>query len=260
MVKLFVSGGGNGPESPTPHSKAPSGMDWDTWCGPAPYRPYCRKLTPGGWRNFLDYANGTLGDWGVHWLDQLLWWTDEQHPKSVYSTGGRPILGPVVFNDQDGSTTDAPDTQTVTYAFENFTAIWEHRKYAGSNQEKHRIGAYFYGTSGVFHMGWRDGWTFHPKNDSDPIVHEDPKFDNEQDGHNITPLWNDFLNAADNGGTTVANIQVAHRSSVLPMLGMISHKLGRSINWDGDKETIPGDVEANGMVRRDYRKPWIYPV
>lgn len=260
MVKLFVSGGGSGPESPTTHSKAPSSMDWDMWCGPAPYRPYCRRLTPGGWRNFLDYANGTLGDWGVHWLDQLLWWTDEKHPKSVYSTGGRPVLGPVVYNEQDGSTTDAPDTQTVTYAFENFTAIWEHRKYAGSNQEKHPIGAYFYGTNGVFHMGWRDGWTFHPKNGNDPVVHENPKFDNARDGHNITPLWRDFIDAADKGGTTVANIEVAHRSSVLPMLGMISYKLGRSIAWDGDKETILEDTEANAMIRRDYRKPWVYPL
>ena len=39
--------------------------------------------------NFLDFGNGTLGDWGVHWLDQVLWWTEEKAPKYVYSTGGR---------------------------------------------------------------------------------------------------------------------------------------------------------------------------
>ena len=259
MVKLFVTGGGSGPESPDPHSKVPTGMDWNMWCGPAPHRPYCRKLTPGGWRNFLDYANGTLGDWGVHWLDQLLWWTDEKYPKRIYSTGGRPILGPAVFNHKDGSSTDAPDTQTVTYDFESFTAIWEHRKYGGFGQEKHRLGAYFYGTKGVFHMGWRDGWTFHPKDNNEAIIHEDPLFDNERDGHNITPLWKDFLDAADNGGSTVANMEIAHRSSVMPMLGMISYKLGRSIRWDGTSETIPHDPQAQAMLRRDYRKPWTYP-
>ena len=259
IVKLFVTGGGNGPESPTPHSKAPSGMDWDMWCGPAPLRPYCKKLTPGGWRNFLDYANGTLGDWGVHWLDQLLWWTDEKYPKSIYSTGGRPVLGPVVFDEDEGSTTDAPDTQTVTYAFESFTAIWEHRKYAGSAQEKHRLGAYFYGTEGVFHMGWRDGWTFHPKDNNKPEIHQAPQFDNVRDGHNITPLWKDFLDGADTGSMPVANMEIAHRSSVLPMLGMISYKLGRSIQWEGATETILKDPEAQALLRRDYRKPWAYP-
>ncbi len=259
MVKMFVTGGGSGPESPSPHGKAPTGMDWDMWCGPAPVRPYCQKLTPGGWRNFLDYANGTLGDWGVHWLDQLLWWTEEKYPKNIYSTGGRPILGPAVFSNEKGSTTDAPDTQTVTYDFESFTAIWEHRKYGGSAQEKHRLGAYFYGTKGVFHMGWRDGWTFHPKDKSKQEIHENPQFDNERDGHNITPLWKDFLDAADNGGSTVANMEVAHRSSVLPMLGMISYKLGRSIQWDGSSESFPRDSEAQALLSRNYRKPWSYP-
>jgi predicted dehydrogenase len=259
MVRLFVTGGGGGPETPVGHTKPPTGMDWDMWCGPAPSRPYCRKLTPGGWRNFLDYANGTLGDWGVHWLDQLLWWSEETSPKTVYSTGGRPVLGPAIFNDKEGSTSDAPDTQTVSYAFENFTAVWEHRKYAGNAQEHHRIGAYFYGSKGVFHMGWRDGWTFYPKSKGEPVVHEDPSFDNEKDGHNVTPLWKDFLRAADEGGSPVAGMEVAHRSSVLPMLGMISHKLGRSIQWDGNRETILNDPEAERMIQRDYRTPWVYP-
>jgi hypothetical protein len=91
------------------------------------------------------------------------------------------------------------------------------------------------------------------------VVHEDPSFDNEKDGHNVTPLWKDFLRAADEGGTPVAGMEVAHRSSVLPMLGMISHKLGRSIQWDGSMETILNDPEAERMIQRDYRTPWVYP-
>ncbi len=258
MVRMFVSGGGGGVEKPTPHAPTPTGMDWDMWCGPAPKRPYCRKLTPGGWRNFLDYANGTLGDWGVHWLDQVLWWTDEKYPKAVFSTGGRPIAGPPVFT-KDESTTDAPDTQIATYQFESFTATWEHRKYAGKGGESHPYGCYFYGSKGVFHMGWRDGWTFYPSARNARPVHEDPKFDNVKDGHNIPPLWRDFLDAIEQKRKPVAEIEASHRSSVLPMLGMISYKLGRSVKWDGAKEQIVGDADANAMLRREYRKPWEYP-
>ena len=78
----------------------PASLDWDLWCGPAPLRPFNggdprdttkgagnRGIHPRGFRNYLDYANGTLGDWGVHWFDQLYWWTDELHPKRVYSMG-----------------------------------------------------------------------------------------------------------------------------------------------------------------------------
>lgn len=90
MVRAFVHYGG-GPGQAKPDSEAPKGMNWDMWCGPAPLRPYNEVMHPRGFRGFLDYANGQLGDWGIHWLDQILWWTEEKYPKKVYSTGGRAI-------------------------------------------------------------------------------------------------------------------------------------------------------------------------
>jgi len=38
-----------------------------------------------------------------------------------------------------------------------------------------------------------------------------------------------------------------------------SLKLGRAITWDGEKEVIVGDAEANKLLRRPYRAPWKYP-
>ena len=57
----------------------------------------------------------------------------------------------------------------------------------------------------------------------------------------------------------IAGIERAHRSSVLPLLGMLSWRLGRSVQWDGAKEEIVGDDQANAMLRRPYRGPWVYP-
>src|SRR5688572_20684844 len=91
MVRLFVHGGGSGPEKPSPNSAPPDGLEWDFWCGPAPLRPFNSKIHPGGWRGFQDFANGTIGDWGVHWLDQVMWWSGEKYPKRIFSTAGRPI-------------------------------------------------------------------------------------------------------------------------------------------------------------------------
>jgi hypothetical protein len=45
----------------------------------------------------------------------------------------------------------------------------------------------------------------------------------------------------------------------MSLLGMLSLKLGRSVKWDGDKEIVVGDETANKLLRRDYRKPWVYP-
>jgi len=91
-VRCFVYSGG-GAENPHPNADPPKDLDWNFYCGPAPLRPYNRLIHPRGFRQFLDYANGQLGDWGIHWLDQMLWIMDEKHPKTIFSTGGRPIRG-----------------------------------------------------------------------------------------------------------------------------------------------------------------------
>jgi len=256
MVRMFVHSRG-GKERPSPNSPPPEGMDWDMYCGPAPLRPFSSKIHPGGWRNFLDFANGTLGDWGVHWIDQVLRWTDEKYPKRIYSTGGRPIQGPAVLT-QTEQTSDAPDSQIAVYEFESFTATWEHRKFSGNGPEKSGVGCYFFGTKGTFHMGWRDGWTFYPADDPSQSIHEEAQLQ-EPDGHNLALLWRDFLASVQSGQPAIANVESAHRSSSLSLLGMLSLKLGRSIRWDGEKEEILGDPEANRLLRRDYRGPWSYP-
>jgi len=247
MVRLFAHAAG-GPGAKVPDSEPPAGLDWDLWLGPAPRRAYNKAIHPRGFRHFLDYANGTLGDWGVHWMDQLLWWTDETHPKTVYSQGGR-------FIRQDS--TDAPDTQIVTFEFDRFQAIWEQRHYAGNESEKHLIGAYFYGTEGVFHMGWRDGWTFYPHKKSQQVIHVEPQL-KTADGHNIEELWADFMASIKAKRRPVRDIEIGHRATAAVLLGMVSMKLRRSVHWDGAQ--CPGDAEANQLLRRKYRAPWVYPV
>ena len=256
MVRCFAHSRG-GPEIAKPNSAPPDGMYWDMYCGPAPLRPFNSKIHPGGFRNFLDFANGTMGDWGVHWLDQVLLWSGERGPKKVFCTGGRNISGPAIFNDKE-QTTDAPDHQVATFEFEQFTAVWEHRKFADNNAEKHKIGCYFYGEKGTLHIGWRDGWTFYPVDSKSQGAHGDHQLQ-EPDGHNIALLWENFIEAIDKKTKPVADIESAHRSSTLPMLGMLSWKAGRSIQWDADKEQIIGDEASNKMLSREYRGPWVYP-
>ena len=250
MIRTFVYNGG-GAETPRPNAEPPKELDWDFWCGPAPLRKFNEKIHPRGFRQFLDYANGQLGDWGIHWLDQVLWWSDELYPKHVYSTGGR-------FVKRDN--TDAPDCQVATFKFENFVATWEHRMFAGNEAEKHSIGAYFYGTNGTFHMGWLDGWTFYPTDKNKPVVHEDPKFSGP-DQQNIKELFAVFLDSIEQKKRPVCDIEIGHRSTNLALLGMLSLKLGRSVTWDGERERITGvgDAEANKLLKREYRGEWKYP-
>ena len=269
MIRAFVHYGG-GPDRPLRNVEPPKELDWDLWCGPAPLRPYNGgdprdrnqawrgAIHPRGFRGYLDYANGTLGDWGIHWMDQILWIMEEKYPKKVFSTGGRPIKGPPVLT-QEEQTSDAPDHQIATFEFEKFSLSWEHRQFAGNHAEKgESVGCYFYGTEGTFHMGWQTGWTFYPVDGSKPVVHEAPKL-GEPDQQNIKELWADLLKAIEGGTRPVCDIEEIHWSTNVSLLGMLSYKLGRSLQWDGEKEAVLGDAEANQMLRRQYRGQWKYP-
>jgi predicted dehydrogenase len=244
MVRAFCGFGGP-VDTDAPDEPPPAGLDWDFWCGPAQLRPYNRQMHPKGFRFFLDYGNGQLGDWGHHLFDLILWWTEERYPKRVYSTGGKFIV-----HDR----TDAPDTQIVTYDFDQFRVTWEHRNYAGNMTEKHPFGIYFYGTAGILHLGIVDGWTFYPQGKDAAVIHEDT-----DRGENIRELWADMVRAIETGARPVSDIENGCLASNMCLLGTLSMKLGRSVNWDGQQQVIPNDPEANKLLKRDYRAPWQYP-
>lgn len=245
-VKCFVNRNQK-MRDPVPDAPIPEGLDWDTWVGPAPMRPYNPSIHPRGFRQFLDFANGTIGDWGIHWFDQVLWWSEQQYPSSVFSTGGRFIK-----NDH----TDAPDTQLALYHFDEFTMLWEHKHGARNETEESEIGCYFYGTEGTVHLGWRDGWTFYPSKKSGIKIHQDPDV-NEPDFQNIKELWADFIDAIEGGTRPICDIENGYHATNMSLLAMISLQLGRSVQWDG--HNIINDPEAEQLTRRAYRAPWTYP-
>ena len=265
MIRAFVHYGG-GPERPRRNIEPPPELDWEMWCGPAPMRPFngdpdnpwSGGIHPRGFRNYLDYANGTLGDWGIHWMDQVLWMTGEKWPRRISSYGGRPIKGPPVSTVEE-QTTDAPDHQVAIFEFENFTLSWEHRQFAGNHAEKgESVGCYFYGTEGTLHLGWKDGWVFYPVDARKPVVRESPQL-HAPDDQNIKEVWADLLQSIKTGARPVCDVDEVGRSTNVSLLGMLSLRLGRSVQWDGEKTEAIGDPEANSLLRREYRRGWKYP-
>jgi hypothetical protein len=41
-------------------------------------------------------------------------------------------------------------------------------------------------------------------------------------------------------------------------LGNIATRLGRSLRWDPEHETIAGDPAASRLLARPYRRPWSF--
>jgi len=232
-----------------PLPEPPQYLHWELYLGPASYQPYESTVHPRGFRKYLNMTNGTIGDWGVHWMDQILWWSEEKFPKKIYSTGG-------MVNPDCGY--DAPDFQTATFEFDNFIVEWEHRRLGGNRSEKSPVGTYFYGTKGILFIGFFDGTIFYPNDKNESPIHIEPGM-HDPDGQNIRELWQDFLEAIEGEKSPVAGIESSHRATTMSLLAMISYRIGRQILWDGEKETILNDPEALSLMQRTYREPWVYP-
>jgi predicted dehydrogenase len=232
-----------------PLPEPPQNLHWDLYLGPASYQPYEPTVHPRGFRKYLNFTNGTIGDWGVHWMDQILWWAEEKFPKKIYSTGG-------MVNPDCGF--DAPDFQTATIEFDNFIVEWEHRRLGGDKSERSPVGTYFYGTKGVLFMGFFDGTIFYPNDKDQSPIHIEHGM-HAPDGQNIRELWANFIEAIEGKKTPVAGIESSYRATTTSLLAMIAYKTGRQIYWDGEKEMILDDTEAQSLMQREYRAPWVYP-
>ena len=203
---------------------AARGMDWDLWCGPAPLRPFNGKLHPGGWRNFLDYANGTLGDWGVHWLDQVMWWTARNTPSPSSARPVGPSAAPGPERQRTNDRRARPPGRHLRVR-QDFTCTWENRSFAGNAAEKHQHRRVLLRHQGHAPHRLARRLDVLPGEREREAVHEDAKLQ-EPDGHNIRLLWADFIGAIEARRPGVADIELAHRSSVLPLLGRCRSRSG----------------------------------
>lgn len=243
-------------------SAPPPDLDFDAWTGPAPLRPYNRMIHPRGWRSFMEYGNGTIGDMGIHMFDMVRWMMDLGWPKTVSSSGG------ILVN--KGGTPNIPDTQTATFDFGDLQVVWNHRHWGENPDPKYYWGATFFGDKGTLKAGVMS-YDFTPLGNGQSI-HRDVTYeldkypeDNTEPGieKHVAPAiryhMKDLLNCIEKRGRPVADIEEGCISSASCILANMSLQLGRSLAWDAAKGQIVGDDEANKLLRRPYRAPWVHP-
>ena len=248
-------------------AKAPEQLDYDMWTGPAPMRPYNPLIHPRTWRAFTEYSNGIVGDMCIHMLDTVRWMLGLGWPTSVVSQGG--IL---VDKQAKANTTD---TQTACFDFDDLQVVWQHRAWGHSPDPKYPWAAFLYGDKGTLKLSV-NSFDFIPRNNRNsqqkPIhrdckmeLEEYPEDKTEQDlERHVAPAVRvhmlDFLNAVAKRSRPVADIEEGHISTVSCLLANISQQLGgRSLRWDSKAQQIIGDAEANQLLTRPYRAPWIHP-
>src|SRR5690606_2944223 len=74
---------------PIPDAPVPAHLDYDLWTGPAPMLPYKAIKEDRGWRSFMEYGNGIIGNVGVHMLDKARGLLPLGSPQSISATGDR---------------------------------------------------------------------------------------------------------------------------------------------------------------------------
>ena len=73
-----------------PDTAPPDYLDYEMWTGPAPMRPYNSLVHPRGWRAFMEYGNGIVGDMCIHMLDMVRWMLDLGWPHAGQLVGRHP--------------------------------------------------------------------------------------------------------------------------------------------------------------------------
>jgi predicted dehydrogenase len=245
-----------------PDSTPPDHLDYEMWTGPAPMRPYNTLVHPRSWRAFMEYGNGIVGDMCVHMLDMVRWMLDLGMPSRISSAGGILV--------DKASKANITDTQTATFDFGNLKVVWTHRSYGDPPDPKYPWGATFYGDKGTLKASVMS-YDFVPSGSGEPIredvtyeLEQFPEDKTEKDlERHVAPAirahMRDFLTCIESRGTPVADIEQGYISAAACILANLSMGLGRSVQWDHAKGVVVGDNEANRLLRRPYRAPWVHP-
>ncbi|MCA9177096.1 MAG: Gfo/Idh/MocA family oxidoreductase [Planctomycetales bacterium] len=227
--------GVGGPPKPCdlPELEAPGDVDWQMWVGPSVYRGYNEILCPRGmhkhfpaFRQYREYAGGSLADMGAHHFDIAQW------------ALGMDASGPIkVEPPADGAETG------LKFTYRDGVEMF----HGGPS------GCTFEGTEGTLYVD-RGALTA-----SSAEILETPLPDNAERVYLSTDHSRNWIECIRGGKATICPPEVGHRSATICHLANIGYRLGRALNWDPQAEQFD-DKEANALLHREPRDPWSYSV
>lgn len=241
-------------------------VDYDMWLGPAPKRPFNRNRFHYNWHWNWEYGNGDMGNQGVHEMDVARWGLGVKVPTRVSAIGGH-----MMFNDDQ----ETPNVLMAMFEFQNPEGGSDKKKilqfevrhwmtnpegnHLGSGQyltntymtsSANVVGNIFYGSKGYM-LKDVDGWQTYMGKEREP----------GESGKGLGNHYQNFIDAirANDRGMLTAPIEEGFYSCVLIHLANISYRLGRTLDIDTESLTVLKDEEANMMLGKEYRYPFVLP-
>lgn len=220
------------PEEPTPE-----GLDWDTWLAQVEFRPFTRKLWPGG-RSCPHFGLCETTNMGPHGLDQ------------VQAALGMDESGPVeVWPVTEGL------NGKVSFRYANGVILRMELEKKGP-----MCGAIFIGDKAKIEIN-RNKFTTNPPD----LVKNPPKSVEAKiwgpgtDWITDPPHMQNWISCIKTREKPNADVEIGHRTATVCHLANIARRLGRKLRWDPDKEIFPGDDEASTYLDRPKRKGYELP-
>ena len=196
-------------------------VDWDTWLGPAAWRPYnAEYLTRGFWMCNLDFSGGMITEWGSHTAD-LCQWANNADDET-----------PVEFEPAEG-------TIVARYA-NGVKLVFEEGKWP--------LHVRFVGTEGSIYVDDDGNIEANPKS-----LLADRKFGK---GYPQANHVRNFLDCVRSRRQPIAPAEGAHRANATCQIANICQLLGRKLRFDPVGETFVDDSTADRMLARTVREPW----
>jgi predicted dehydrogenase len=227
-------------------AEPPTGLDYDLWIGPGPMIPYQANRLHYNWHWWHAFGTGDIGNDGVHELDIARWGLGVETPPSTVAAIG----GKYAFDDDQ----QFPDTQYVAYEFpgdgrvgRKKQLIFEQRIWSPCPEHGFENGNAFYGTKGMMLLSKGAGWSISGGK-------------SKKGASSVLENHQDFLDSIRDGRRPSADIEIGHLSASLAHLGNIATRVGRTLQYEPRAEHVLSDLEADRLVRRDYREGhWAIP-
>jgi predicted dehydrogenase len=241
-----------------PDAPVPEGVDYDMWLGPAPLRAFNENHFHAAWNWYWRYSGGDITNDGVHQLDMARWVIDRAHPRSVSASGGIHV-----FKDDQ----DTPDTQLVTWEYDGLTmafeqALWApyQQKTPGPLRDRDALPKWPFNGTRIEIFGTKQWMMLGRHSDGWEVFDADFQSVAHGFGRQANALhFENFIDCVRSRANPHGDIEKAHLSTLLCHYGNIAYRLGRKLSIDPKTEGFVDDAEANSLVKRSYREPWVVP-
>ncbi len=247
------------------NSSVPEGVDWDTFLGPAPYRPFNENRFQYKWHWFWDTGNGDLGNQGPHQTDIARWALKKMtHPVKIQAAGNFFIW------DSDQET---PNILHADFEYDDGTILQFEVRGLGTNAEGNiRIGNLIFGSKGWMNVDSEDTGScstyfsninLQPSGFSSYSEEEGPVFTDEDPatGDSVLNHFTNFIDCVRSRRWQDLNADIleGHLSTSLSHLGNIAARLQRTLRFNPKTETFINDPEADTYLTKVYRAPYNLP-